>query len=600
MAARIGLPVALALGILAVVAAFPNAQVAYAEIVPLVLASRLLGFRTALVLALGAAVGLEAFRVALRPGTQGFDAALDAASLAAVFVAVLALATHYEGVLTARYERQSAARAREREVARIRDLTSIAEASPELCWTYRDDGTGEYFNAAWLAYTGLDRVSLEIGGLAALVHPADVAAVRSWRPSGDAAGASEIEIRLRDRDGGFSWFLARATPLLADDGATILRWFGTCTNIDARKRGGSPVGPDSAAARPVPADVPPGAPPPVAGAGFEAGRRAVALPETLPQVAGLRFDADRAVAGGAEADAGRDWYDAFRLIDGRVLLSVGDVTGHGAAVATAIVAVRQAIRGAAALHAEPLAVLESADRILRDGWPDVTARAFAGIYDPMVWELRFASAGHPAPRMRGPTGEMRDLLAPGRPLGAWRTGDAEAAFAAVDPGSVLVLVSGPSLLTVAFDGEVDAEAPLRRRWRFDSRDVAAARAATAGVMAAVAATGATQANADDAETVARELVANVTRHAPGACEVVLDATGGLPVLGVLDRGRGRPLTHTACLPVDAFAASGRGLFIVRALTVDFSACPRIGGGTTARAVLHARFTTSRAAAPLSR
>ncbi len=574
MAARIGIPVALALGILAVVAAFPNAQVAYAEIVPLVLASRLIGFRAALALAIGAALGLEGLRIALRPGAPAFDAALDAALLAAVFVAVLALASHYEGVLTARYGRQSAARAREREVARIRDLTAIVEAIPELTWTYRDDGTGEYFNAAWLAYTGLDRVSLEIGGLASLVHPADVDAVlHGWRASDDASGAAELEIRLRNRDGAFTWFLARATPLLADDGATILRWFGTCTNIDARKRGGpDPPGPVAAAA--LPEALPEGP------------------PDVLPHVAGLRFDAARrAVANGAEANAGRDWYDAFRLLDGRVLLSVGDVTGHGAAVATAMAAVRQAIRGAAALHAEPLTVLEAADRILRDGWPGVTASAFAGIYDPLVWELHFASAGHDAPRLRGPSGETHDLAAPGRPLGVWRTGDAEAACALVDPGSVLALVSGPSLLTVAFDDDDDddaAEALLRRRWRFDSRDTAAVRAATAGVVAALAATGASRAIADDAETVARELLANVARHAPGTCEVVLDATGGLPVLGVLDRGRGRPLTHSACLPAGAFAASGRGLFIVRALTVDFSARPRHGGGTTARAVLHVR------------
>jgi len=567
--ARIGIPVALALGILAVVAAFPDARLAYAEIVPLVLASRVLGFRAALVLALGAALGLEALQVALRPEAAAFDALLDGALLAAVFVAVLALATHYEGVLTARYVRQSAARAREREIARIRDLTAIAEAIPDLCWTHRRDGTAEYFNAAWLAYTGLDRVSLEIGGLTALVHPADADAVRDgWPARNDASGAADLELRLRDRDGEFAWFRARATPLLADDGETILRWFGTCTNIDTRKRARSdPRVPAPAAALPP-----------------------AMLSPALPHVPGLSFDAGHGAGpddAAAEAGARHDWYDAFRLLDGRVLLSIGDVAGHGAAVATATFAVRQAIRGAAAVYAEPLAVLEAADRILRDGWPDVTASAFAGIYDPMVWELRFASAGHPAPRLRGPRGEIRDLTAPGRPLGIRRTGDAEAAFAAVDPGSVLALVSGPSVLTIAFEADAGANAPLRRRWQFDSRDGAAARAATAGVVSTLAAAGATQADADDAETVARELLANVARHAPGACEVVLDATGSLPVLGVLDRGRGRPLIHAACLPITAFAASGRGLFIVRALTVDFSATPRHGGGTTARAVLHA-------------
>src|SRR5262249_48103211 len=45
----------------------------------------------------------------------------------------------------------------------------------------------------------------------------------------------EIEYRLRARDGSYRWFLGRALP--EHDGAGgIVRWLGTCTDIDDRKR----------------------------------------------------------------------------------------------------------------------------------------------------------------------------------------------------------------------------------------------------------------------------------------------------------------------------------------------------------------------------
>jgi anti-sigma regulatory factor (Ser/Thr protein kinase) len=90
----------------------------------------------------------------------------------------------------------------------------------------------------------------------------------------------------------------------------------------------------------------------------------------------------------------------------------------------------------------------------------------------------------------------------------------------------------------------------------------------------------------DAEVILAELLGNVVRHTPGPCTVFLDTDGDVPVLSVLDRGP--DFVHPAPLPADALAERGRGLFIVRALAFEFSAAPRPGGGTHARAVLAAQ------------
>src|SRR5919202_352663 len=51
------------------------------------------------------------------------------------------------------------------------------------------------------------------------------------------------------------------------------------------------------------------------------------LPRDLPEAPGFRL-AVRYVPAYQGLNVGGDWYDAFRLPDGRVALSIGDVQGH--------------------------------------------------------------------------------------------------------------------------------------------------------------------------------------------------------------------------------------------------------------------------------
>ena len=609
---RIALAFVITIAIVAAEIAFPKLNAASLELVPLLLIGRVLGLRLTLVLAAVSAPLLVGLDAVLRHDVSTNAFLLDAGLLVATFVAVVALVEYYRRVLVRAAAADVSGVRRGGAVARERDAIAIAEAIPQLVWSWHGDGMGGYFNAPWLAYTGLSRTTLSAGGLETAVHPDDVEALRTaWRASSGSGGVFEVELRLRARDGSYGWFLARATPLFAEDGTTIVRWFGICTDISAQKRTEAELSRRFEEADRV-----------------SVAFQSASLPAALPDIPGLRFDAIYR-AGKPEAEVGGDWYDALRLLDGRILLSVGDVSGSGLSAAVEMVAMRQAIRGAAQVHADPLAILDAADRTLRSEGSDRLVTAFVGIYDPITARLAYASAGHPAPLVRGPQGEVRELAAPGLPLGLRRKGDSEAADAPLAPGSLLALytdglteashdlVEGERRLREALAGStvalaanpadalaksvlvegavddvailtlaVEAGAPGARRWFFDSGDAAAAGAARREFVAALREGGGRAEQADDAEIVLVELLANVVCHAPGPCEIALDRSGPLPVLSVLDRGRGRGVTHAGHLRADAFAEAGRGLFIVRSLALDFNAFPRPGGGTHARAVLH--------------
>jgi PAS domain S-box-containing protein len=626
---RTAIAVGLFLGIGALAYALPDQHLAFLEIVPLVLVARAYGIRASIGVALIAAPALDMLQHRLQRQEPFVLVVFETFVLFAIFVAVLLFIERYEDVLLRTYrtaaERlslENAARLRElaislpesvrREEAQVRerDLMAIAEAMPQLVWRSDNDGSIEYFNSAWIAYTGLDPATLRREGLSAAVHPHDLSNVlERWADGKRDGSLFDVECRLRKSDGTYRWFLARATPLAGS--GEIVRWFGTCTDIDAQKRAQATLEKRFELAHRV----------------SEAFQEA-SLPASLPAVPGVAFSALYR-AGRREAAVGGDWYDALRLLDGRVVISIGDVAGSGLGAAITMVAMRQAIRGAAQIHADPEAILEAADRTLRQDTPDRMVTAFVGVYDPVTRGLHFAGAGHPPPLIRRRDGTVVELSAPGLPLGVRRKGDTEPGDVVLETGSVLVLytdgliesthdlIAGQcrlrealiavdsharghaadhiasialadgaqddvAILTLSLGAEPDDE--RYRRWSFECEDRFAAREIHQAFVASLVAAGANDEQLGDAETVFSELLGNVVRHARGPCDVVLDASGILPVLSMLDRGRG--FTHAAHLPADAFAESGRGLFIVRALTAEFNASRRPGGGTHARAVLY--------------
>ena len=118
----------------------------------------------------------------------------------------------------------------------------------------------------------------------------------------------------------------------------------------------------------------------------------------------------------SQADmVGGDWYDARMLSDGRMFLTVGDVTGHGIEAAMTMMQVRQALLGAAIGQLDPASVLYYVNR--EHAMSDLLhVSAICAYYDPCTRLLRYASAGFPAPLIREGH-ETRLLSYGGPPLG---------------------------------------------------------------------------------------------------------------------------------------------------------------------------------------
>jgi PAS domain S-box-containing protein len=120
--------------------------------------------------------------------------------------------------------------------AREEDLRSIIDMIPTLAWSAGPDGSASFLNHPWLDYTGLSEEKALDWGWKATIHPDDVQQLEeNWRSSMASGMPVEAEARMRRFDGAYRWFLHRANPL-RDESEKIIKWYGTCIDIEDRKR----------------------------------------------------------------------------------------------------------------------------------------------------------------------------------------------------------------------------------------------------------------------------------------------------------------------------------------------------------------------------
>jgi len=352
------------------------------------------------------------------------------------------------------------------------------------------------------------------------------------------------------------------------------------------------------------------------------------LPAALPTVEGLTFDAVY-FPGATDAEIGGDWYDAIALLDGRVLVSIGDVTGRGLTAAVIMGRTRQALETLATYESDPVRLLDSADAVLRRAHPDAIVTALVGVIDPAIGTMTYATAGHPTPFVRATDGTIRRLPGRGLPLGL-REGHHQPATTIVLPPSSLAVfftdglteatrdidegerrliaaLDDPAVaegrapaaalvarvldeairddvavLTVRVSDALDASGAWTVRWSFDARESARAHDVRDAFVETLSSFG-TAVDLAAAQLVFAELVGNAVRHAPGAIDVVLRWDDpSAPLLDVIDDGPG--FTVPGALPA-AESESGRGLYLVSQLTREFTVTREPGRGARARAVL---------------
>jgi PAS domain S-box-containing protein len=116
-------------------------------------------------------------------------------------------------------------------------LRALADATPQIVFTARPDGTVDYFNRKWYELTGTVPGEITENTWLDIIHPNDRVATRqAWIENVRAGRPHESEARLWSAaDGAYRWHLTRALPMHDASGA-IEQWYGTATDIDDHKR----------------------------------------------------------------------------------------------------------------------------------------------------------------------------------------------------------------------------------------------------------------------------------------------------------------------------------------------------------------------------
>ncbi len=114
-------------------------------------------------------------------------------------------------------------------------LRLVIDTIPTMAWSIRPDGAVDFVNQRWLEYTGLS-FGTALKEAIHIVHPGDLPRVmEKWSVDMAAGEPYEGEMRLRRADGEYRWFLNR-TVALRDEEGNIVKWYGTATDIEDRKR----------------------------------------------------------------------------------------------------------------------------------------------------------------------------------------------------------------------------------------------------------------------------------------------------------------------------------------------------------------------------
>jgi PAS domain S-box-containing protein len=173
------------------------------------------------------------------------------------------------------------------------------------------------------------------------------------------------------------------------------------------------------------------------------------VPDRMPSIPGFDIAADWRPA---EATCG-DFLYHTTLVNGGVVLAVGDVSGHGVGPAILTACVRSYLRAFVQIESELPAILTEINRLLFEETRlnDFVTTLIVRV-DPHRHSLRFANAGHPGGFVFDDNGELsRRLGGTGRPLGMFP--DSSYGWGVpvdLNPGDTVLLIS---------DGITEATAP---------------------------------------------------------------------------------------------------------------------------------------------
>ena len=117
------------------------------------------------------------------------------------------------------------------------ELRQLIDAIPQQVFVFDSEWGPQFANRRELEYTGLTPQEAQSrDAIARIFHPEDLKKLEFLRNRALSDGSSfEMEARIKGNDGQYRWFLIRDNPLRDEEGR-VVRWYGTRTDIEDRKR----------------------------------------------------------------------------------------------------------------------------------------------------------------------------------------------------------------------------------------------------------------------------------------------------------------------------------------------------------------------------
>lgn len=134
------------------------------------------------------------------------------------------------------------------------------------------------------------------------------------------------------------------------------------------------------------------------------------LPMSFPRGDGFVFFARMKTA----REVGGDFFDFYRLADGRLVFTIADVSGKGVPAAMFMMKAKGTVKSAIYRHEDlSEAIANANDRLSDNNEAQMFVTAWIGIFDPSTRVIEFVNAGHNPPVVRHADGSVEWLRARG-------------------------------------------------------------------------------------------------------------------------------------------------------------------------------------------
>lgn len=161
-------------------------------------------------------------------------------------------------------------------------------------------------------------------------------------------------------------------------------------------------------------------------------------PTAPPQVAGYELQGISFPC----YEIGGDYYDFIEREDGRLVITLGDVSGKGTAAALLMSSLHAAVHAQASSHDSLVETISAVNRYLAENIPSNRfVTLFYAELDPRTGALSFLNAGHNPPLIVHEAGTVEQLSSGGLPLGIKPDALFREGRTQMQPGDVLVIYS---------------------------------------------------------------------------------------------------------------------------------------------------------------